>query len=98
LIEGAPFITYCAELPENAGPLWILEFHNKTENILTHEAINVGFKPALDLVEREWRTAWRRSRRRTQKSESDEELTGDGSGALIITGHGRYFCGGKVGF
>ena len=81
--------------PDSAGSLWILELHNRSENLLTHEVINHGLKPALDVVEQEWRMMWRKTRtRRNMEQESSAEPIADGCGALIITSHGKYFCGG----
>ena len=66
-----------------------MHLHNRDENLLTHEVINQAFKPALDTVEREWRKLWRGAR--DSKGTSNQ----DGSAALVITGRGKFFCGGE---
>ncbi|KAH9485696.1 Enoyl-CoA delta isomerase 3 [Psilocybe cubensis] len=54
--------------------LWILELHNGVDNRLSHTLINKGIKPALDVVEREWRE---------QRQAGREDA---GHGALIVVG------------
>jgi len=56
--------------------LWIIELHNGPDNRLTHDLIEKGLKPALDIVEREWRA-----------QRASKDISGVGSrGALIIVG------------
>jgi len=58
--------------------LWVIELHNGPDNRLTHALINKGLKPALDIVEREWRA---------QRAEALKDMSSDGAkGALIIVG------------
>jgi len=58
--------------------LWIIELHSGPDNRLTHDLINKGLKPALDIVEREWRG---------QRAQASEDKSSDGAkGALIIVG------------
>ena len=67
--------------------LWVIELHNGQDNRLTSTLINHGLKPALDVVERDWR-----DRRRTVK-----DKTG-GKGALIIVGRrdqDKFFSNGE---
>jgi hypothetical protein len=62
---------HCAASPA----LWVIELHNGDDSRLTHELINHGLKPALDAVERDWRTA------RLAKKTDDAS-----HGALVIVG------------
>jgi hypothetical protein len=56
--------------------LWVIELHNGPDNRLTHDLINKGLKPALDIIEREWRA-----------QRAGGSKTGDSAkGALIIVG------------
>ncbi len=58
--------------------LWIIEIHSGPDSRLTHDLVNKGLKPALDMVEREWRAQRREALKRQDK---------DGAGgALIIVG------------
>ncbi|KDR78919.1 hypothetical protein GALMADRAFT_244576 [Galerina marginata CBS 339.88] len=65
-------------LTHSKPSLWIIELHNGVDNRLTHELINQGFMPALDIVEREWREQ--------QRSALQNKKLEDGKGALIIVG------------
>ncbi|RDB26425.1 Enoyl-CoA delta isomerase 3 [Hypsizygus marmoreus] len=80
-------MTYPLSLPAN-GPLitlthpkptlWIIELHNGQDSRLTAELVDHGLKPALDVVERDWRERWR-------TAQNTKDKTG-GKGALIIVG------------
>lgn len=54
--------------------------HNGEDNRLTHDLINRGLKPALDLVEREWRDSWRAA------TKAHIPTSSEGNGALILIG------------
>ena len=66
--------------------LWIIELHNGDDSRLTHALINEALKPALDLVEREWREQWRAAQREAASSK-DAPKGAAGAGALIIIGN-----------
>lgn len=55
---------------------------NGDDNRLTHALVNDALKPALDIVEREWRQTYRAA----QVKGASKEGGKDGRGALIITG------------
>lgn len=56
----------------------MIELHNGVDNRLTGEVINHAIKPALDVVEKQWREQWRPAQKVKGK---------DGAkGALIIVG------------
>jgi len=61
--------------------LWIIELHNGIDNRLTEALIEQGLKPALDVVEKEWRESWRASKAKGKDAAEDE-----GKGAVIIVG------------
>lgn len=71
LPSDKPILTVSKDAQEAC--LWIIEMHNGEDNRLTHDLINKALKPALDIVEREWR-------------EDRRSAKGDGRGALIIIG------------
>lgn len=58
--------------------MWVIELHSGPDNRLTHDLINKGLKPALDIVEREWRA-------RRNEALGNKDKNGAG-GALIIVG------------
>ena len=66
--------------------------HNGEDNRLTHTMVRQALMPALDYVERGWRTEWRAAQ--------EKKDTGgpDGGGALIIVGNksqDKFFSNGK---
>ncbi|KAJ7116365.1 ClpP/crotonase-like domain-containing protein [Mycena epipterygia] len=80
-------MSYSLSLPAQ-GPLltvthpkdtiWVIELHNGADNRLTPDLIDLGLKPALDVVERHWREQWRAVQNSKDKSA--------GNGAVIIVG------------
>lgn len=76
-----------------SSSIWVVEMHNGADSRLTADFIKFGMLPALDVVERDWRDAWRAS-----KQSNDKEA---GRGALIIVGNrgqNKFFSnGGQVG-
>ncbi|EJD06973.1 ClpP/crotonase [Fomitiporia mediterranea MF3/22] len=68
--------------------IWIIEMHNGEDNRLTHDLINGALKPALDMVEREWRDVWRAAQATNKPGSTGSATQGsaDGRGALIIIG------------
>jgi hypothetical protein len=56
-----------------------LELHNGEDSRLTDTLINEGLRPALDVVEKEWRVSQAKWQGPSSKSQ-------EGSGALIIVG------------
>lgn len=60
--------------------------HNGEDNRLTHDLINRALKPALDIVEAEWRESWRAAQSLSRKK-SDVAAGKDGRGALILIGN-----------
>ncbi|KAL5526411.1 hypothetical protein ACEPAF_8134 [Sanghuangporus sanghuang] len=83
LPAGKPLVTLSRD-PQDSY-LWIIEMHNGEDNRLTHELINGALKPALDVVEREWREVWRAAQA-ANRLESTAGPVSDGRGALIIVG------------
>ncbi|KAL0954633.1 hypothetical protein HGRIS_003588 [Hohenbuehelia grisea] len=74
LPANEPLITLTNPKPS----LWVIELHNGQDARLTLDLVDNGLKPALDAVERHWRTDWRAA----QKAKDKE----GGKGALIIVG------------
>jgi len=70
-----PLITVTHPTPS----LWIIELHNGPDSRLTTELINDGLKPALDVVERDWRVGYNAAKKSKDKSSA--------KGALIIVGN-----------
>lgn len=71
--------------------LWIIELHNGQDNRLTADLVDHGLKPALDIVEKEWRTLWRAAQKAKDKD--------GGKGALIIIGkqdQDKFFSNGEL--
>jgi Delta3-Delta2-enoyl-CoA isomerase len=64
-----------------SATLWIIELHNGIDNRLTEVLVEKAIKPALDVVEKEWRETWRASKAKGKAAAEDE-----GKGALIIVG------------
>jgi hypothetical protein len=79
-VKYRPSIPATTERPSAlASPtIWIIELHHGVDNRLTHRLITQAFLPALDVVEKEWRT---RRRAEIQKKQEDA-----GAGALVISG------------
>jgi hypothetical protein len=84
-------VSYVVSAVNNTYPflaqtwLWMIELHNGQDSRLTDKLIDQGLKPALDVVEREWREGWRES---------------NGRGALILVGRrdqDKFFSNGKWG-
>lgn len=80
---------------------WQIELHYGEDNRLTRDLVEYAFKPALDIVEREWRQAWRAaSQVKSEGANKTEEngATTDGQGALVIVGkrgQDKFFSNGK---
>jgi hypothetical protein len=63
----------------SASPIvWQIELHNGVDNRLVKSLINDAFKPALQIVEREWR-----KERAEGKAKQDKNV---GTAALVIVG------------
>ncbi|KAG8885654.1 hypothetical protein FRB97_000097 [Tulasnella sp. 331] len=62
--------------------LWLLELRNGVDNRLTGEMLQMVITPALNLVEKEWRSQWRESSSKTQSSAGKASR----AGSLIISG------------
>ncbi|KAH8118221.1 ClpP/crotonase [Phellopilus nigrolimitatus] len=76
-INKSPILTLTRE-----PCLWIIEMHNGEDNRLTRYLIDNALKPALDIVEREWKA----SQLTCHSSSGATNASSDGRGALIITG------------
>lgn len=66
--------------------------HNGEDNRLTHTMVREALMPALDHVEREWRTEWRAAQKKKEANRPD------GGGALIIVGNksqDKFFSNGE---
>lgn len=77
---------------------WQIELHNGEDNRLTRTLVQDGLKPALDIIERDWRQGWRASQ---GKKASKEKVEGapTGEGALIIVGkrgQDKFFSNGET--
>ena len=71
--------------------LWIIELHNGDDSRLTHELLSKAFLPALDDIERAWRSNWRVAQQSQDKN--------GGKGALIIVGNrkqNKFFSNGDL--
>lgn len=74
--------------------LWAIELHNGAHNILALTFINDAIRPALDVVEEEWRKTLEAARAKGKSAAPDE-----GKGALIIIGkrdQTKFFSNGDV--
>ncbi|KAG9013917.1 hypothetical protein FRB94_004297 [Tulasnella sp. JGI-2019a] len=60
--------------------LWLLELRNGTDNRLTGEMLQMVIMPALNLVEKEWRSQWRGSNSDASVGKASR------AGSLIISG------------
>ena len=73
--------------------LWVIELHNGVHNVLALTFINDAIRPALDVVEREWRESLKAAKAKGKSAAPDE-----GKGALIIIGkrdQNKFFSNGK---
>ena len=69
---------------------------NGEDNRLTHALVNKALKPALDIVEKEWRETFRVAQK---KGPASKDATKDGRGALIIVGkmdQDKFFSNGQA--
>jgi len=80
---GKPLLTLTRE--SDAG-LWTIELHNGEDNRLSHDLIDRALKPALDIVEREWRDQWRQAQASGASKANEPANKNAGRGALIIVG------------
>lgn len=74
--------------------LWVIELHNGAHNVLALAFVNDAIRPALDVVEEEWRESLRASKVKGKSAGPDE-----GKGALIIIGkrdQNKFFSNGKL--
>jgi len=74
--------------------LWVIELHNGVDNVLTLAFINDAVRPALDVVEEEWRKSVKAAKAKGKSAAPDE-----GKGAVIIIGkrgQNKFFSNGKV--
>jgi len=72
----------------------VIELHNGVHNVLTLGFINDAIRPALDVVEREWRESLKAAKAKGKSASPDE-----GKGALIIIGkrdQNKFFSNGKA--
>jgi hypothetical protein len=72
----------------------VIELHNGVDNVLTLKFINDAIRPALDVVEEEWRRSFKAAKARGKSAAPDE-----GNGAVIIIGkrdQNKFFSNGKV--
>lgn len=78
---------------------WQIELHNGEDNRLTRDVIQSAFKPALDIVEREWRQSWRALQSKPKGAKNaDEKNAVDGQGVLVIVGkrgQDKFFSNGE---
>lgn len=75
--------------------IWTIELHNGVDNRLTETLLRKALDPALDAVEREWRTRWRAA-----KAVDYKEGVESAKGALIIVGRraqNKFFSNGTSG-
>ncbi|THH18131.1 hypothetical protein EW146_g2808 [Bondarzewia mesenterica] len=61
--------------------VWQIELHNGADSRLTRDLIDGAFKPALDVVEKDWRDGWRAAAASKNKNETG------GAGSLVIIGN-----------
>lgn len=87
LPAGAPTPLLTLTRPKHT--VWQIELHNGADSRLTRDLVEGALKPALDIVEREWRAGWRAAVASKAKDE--------GAGALVIVGNraqDKFFCNG----
>jgi len=71
----------------------VIELHNGAHNVLALAFINDAIRPALDVVEEEWRKSLKAARAEGKSAAPDE-----GKGALIIIGkrdQNKFFSNGE---
>ena len=74
--------------------LWAIELHNGPHNVLALTFINDAIRPALEVVEEEWRKSLKAAR-----AEGKSAATNEGKGALVIIGkrdQNKFFSNGEV--
>jgi hypothetical protein len=72
----------------------VIELHNGVHNVLALTFVNDAIRPALDVVEEEWRKSLQAVKTKGKSAGPDE-----GKGALIIIGkrdQNKFFSNGKV--
>lgn len=72
----------------------MIELHNGVHNVLALAFVNGAIRPALDVVEGEWKKSLEAAKVKGKSAELDE-----GKGALIIVGRrdqNKFFSNGKV--
>jgi hypothetical protein len=72
----------------------VIELHNGVHNVLALTFVNDAIRPALDVVEEEWRKSLQALKAKGKSAGPDE-----GKGALIIIGkrdQNKFFSNGKV--
>ena len=77
-----------------SATLWTIELHNGVDNRLTAVLVEKALKPALDVVEKEWRKDWRAAQAKGKAATESE-----GKGALIIVGkraQDKFFSNGML--
>ena len=73
--------------------LWVIELHNGVDNVLNLRFINGAIRPALDIVEEEWRKSVKAAKAKGKSAALDE-----GNGAVILIGkrnQNKFFSNGK---
>ncbi|KAF9790443.1 ClpP/crotonase-like domain-containing protein [Thelephora terrestris] len=68
-------------LTRPTAKLWVIELHNGVHNVLALTFVNDAIRPALDVVEEEWRKSLQAVKTKGKSAGPDE-----GKGALIIIG------------
>ncbi|KAF8604538.1 ClpP/crotonase [Ceratobasidium sp. AG-I] len=74
-----------ATLTHPTPALWVLRMHSGTDNRITNRMCTEVLIPALDTVEREWRSVWRSTKRNKLGVKEGAE------GGFVITGTGDKF-------
>ena len=72
----------------------MIELHNGVHNVLALTFVNDAIRPALDVVEEEWRKSAKAVKAKGKSAAPDE-----GKGALIVIGkrdQNKFFSNGKV--
>jgi len=74
--------------------LWVIELHNGVHNVLALTFVNDAIRPALDVVEEEWRQSLKAAKAKGEPAAPDE-----GNGAVIIIGkrdQNKFFSNGEI--
>ena len=83
--------------PALASPLvWQIELHNGQDNRLTRAVLTEALAPALDIVEKEWRTEYDAARAVSKEGKKPDANTR--AGALVIVGklsQDKFFSNGE---